>query len=320
MPIEIGRDGTIIRDRENSPAPQSEPIQIQRGGTIIRAQMSNRTNRPRYAAIAVVATVAVFLFVILLIALSPKSGSSPGNNAVSGNATANFSLAAAATPQETVHLEDANLEAAIRQQMGVNDDITPEEAAAVSELVITSGNIDSLKGIESFTNLHSLIIDECYGQPASARADYFNSVARGGRRVNKISDFTPLLALKRLDTLVIFCNNYTDLETIGQLVSLKTLRLSGQYIGYQPGDKIDDSDARPDPEKGDLKYLSGLSNLVELDISRNYVRDFTPLQSLTNLRRLNVYNESRHVDYSTLGWLAGSLDTLTKDGDWPLTQ
>ena len=224
-------------------------------------------------------------------------------------------------PPVVVSFIDDDLRIAVQEQLHLSGDITEADAAAVESLVITCGHIKSLAGIEAFTSLKSLVIDQCYGQQASARIAFFKNVAAGKVQVNAIMDFTPLLALQRLETLVIFCNTTTDLTVIGQLKTLKHLRLSGQYIGFEDGDPIDDADAQADPAKCSLYYLSFLTNLEELDISRNYVRDFTPLQNLSNLKKLNVSNngtKARPPKFDTLGKLQERLTLLTKNADWPL--
>ena len=162
-----------------------------------------------------------------------------------------------------------------------------ETAQKTTQLIITDGPISNLSGIEAFTNLEVLVLDPCYDQPVSTRKEYFEKVADNKQDVNSIVDFTPLLSLGKLRTLVIFCNTCTDIETISRLKTLTHLRLSGQYVGYENGDHKDDNDAYIAGNRGDLEDLARLTNLETLDLSHNYVVDFTPLQQLPKLRRLN---------------------------------
>lgn len=223
---------------------------------------------------------------------------------------------------ETVVFEDKRMEKAVKSYLGMDEDapIAAPDADKVQKLVITIGNIESISGIEKFTNLKTLVIDECFGKPVSARADFFKSVAEGKKHVNAIKDFTPLLQLKQLTSLIIFCNTYTDLETIGKITSLEQLRISGQYIGYETGDVIEDKNADVDIDVCSLLFLKDLENLKELDISRNYVRDFSVLENLRNLEKVNVAHNGTKAKPPVFATLGSLYSRTERKADWALNQ
>ncbi len=224
---------------------------------------------------------------------------------------------------QTVFLSDPTLDRAVKTSLGLswNEGVPLETAQKTTQLIITDGPISNLSGIEAFTNLEVLVLDPCYDQPVSTRKEYFEKVADNKQDVNSIVDFTPLLSLGKLRTLVIFCNTCTDIETISRLKTLTHLRLSGQYVGYENGDHKDDNDAYIAGNRGDLEDLARLTNLETLDLSHNYVVDFTPLQQLPKLRRLNATENgtnAREVINSTLDGLRKQAEVQT-EADWPLT-
>lgn len=89
-----------------------------------------------------------------------------------------------------VVFEDPNLEEAVRVTLGVSPGapITCEQASALKGLNASDEGIESLVGLEAFTQLRSLKLEE-----------------------NRISDLVPLAGLTQLAKLELTGNNITDL-------------------------------------------------------------------------------------------------------------
>ena len=87
---------------------------------------------------------------------------------------------------------------------------------------------------------------------------------------NQIKDIEPLFNLLNLKTLVIDANPLVSIEGINKLKKLEVLNLSGCKI------------------RTGFKALSGLDNLVSLDVTANNISNFEPFVSLNKLTYLNL--------------------------------
>ena len=90
---------------------------------------------------------------------------------------------------------------------------------------------------------------------------------------NDITDLTPLTGLTRLKRLYLGNNNIVSVAPLAGLTSLEELSLSD-------GNQV-----------GDLTPLSGLYNLIDLDLDRqegDVLTDISPLASLTALTELDI--------------------------------
>lgn len=112
---------------------------------------------------------------------------------------------------------DKNFESLIREEIKKpSGDIGVKDVKSITSLVLTSRNIMNLKGIEYFTNLHTLSLD-----------------------VNRIKDIKPLKTLTDLNYLGLSNNNITDISSLKDHKYLKRLFLLGNSIkNYKVLDNI----------------------------------------------------------------------------------
>ena len=137
--------------------------------------------------------------------------------------------------------------------------------------------IASLEGLQYFPNLTHLWIDNSQISslaPISNLINLVSLIVDNGQ--NSVSDLTPLLALNNLEFLYLQNGSLTEdmLQPITQLSKLKQLGL-----GYNAIE--------------DISFLSSLSGEIEeLWFIGNYVQDFSPIASLTSLKRFSGDNTS----------------------------
>jgi hypothetical protein len=113
-------------------------------------------------------------------------------------------------PNQAVNIPDANLKAAIEQQLGISSDPTCEQMQSLTQLTAEYSNIQSLEGLQYATSLTDLDL--------------------GG---NQISDIQPLVnnsGLGNGDTLDITCNKLDsgDMDNINALIN------RGVNVTYKP--------------------------------------------------------------------------------------
>jgi len=153
-------------------------------------------------------------------------------------------LAAAAAADTIVTFPDPNLEAAVRQALGIPAPapITSNDMLGMTELRAMDLGISDLGGLQYATNLEILRLD-----------------------ANNLRDLAPLAGLTRLWYLTIAHNStLEDLSPLAGLVNLELLLARSSGIVNISG-------------------LAGLSRLNELELSGNRVRDISALGGLTRL-------------------------------------
>ena len=172
--------------------------------------------------------------------------------------------------------EDANLEAAIRDALGLGSqgDLTCGLLDNLTTLTAASAGIVSLAGIENLTRLTALQI----------RGDSITDVSalRGlvgltslNLAANSITDISALSGLRSLTFLAINENgNITDISALSGLTSLRgTLWMHSNSIA-------------------DISALSELTNLTALNAWHNSITDLSALSGLTGLTALRLHINS----------------------------
>jgi len=144
--------------------------------------------------------------------------------------------------------------------------LSSKDLDAITTLELNNSKIKKIDGIEKFKSLTHLDISN-----------------------NSIADISLLSSLKNLTNLSAYGNAITDLSKIGDLNKLKYLNVSKN--------KLVDS-----TNKSVTKSISKLTNLTQLDISHNYLKNIDGLSSLTKLTELNLYDNAIH-DFTELGTL-----------------
>ncbi len=221
-------------------------------------------------------------------------------------------------PGTYVRIPDPNLRAAIAEVLGktLNEIITAEDMATLTDLTAIGKGIHSLEGLESATNLTVLRIGHNPISDLSPIAGltkiqelYFNDT--------QVADLSPLSGLRDLDTIGAAITHISNLEPLVGLTKLRKLDTIHSDI----------SDLSPlagltnltrlllyDCKATDLSPLKGLTKLRWLGFPHtNNITDFSPLSGLTELRHLDLF----HTEISDLSALAGlvNLETLILDAN-----
>ena len=191
----------------------------------------------------------------------------------------NFSQAQHGQPK-VVSIPDANLAAAIRQEIG--NSITTHTLLNLTRLEAPGRRIKNLTGLEHARNLKVLIL-----------------------YTNEISDISPLAALTQLTQLELRGNSITDLSPLAALTQLTGLGLGGNNI----------SDIFPLSTLKQLTWLdlvfnniseisplAALTQLTGLDLWYNNISDISALAKLTQLTGLGL-GANTISDISTLAEL-----------------
>lgn len=184
-----------------------------------------------------------------------------------------------------IAFEDDNLEAAVRQALGVSGSAdTVGDARRATALQIVDVTVANLEGLQYFTGLEVLRVSGGYDDQtaldlaplaslSNLRELYLNGAG--------IIDLTPLEELTGLEVLHVYRNFIHDVGPLSDLNALRTLYLYNNEIS-------------------DLSPLSQLTNLVDLNLFGNVVQDASHLAGLINLRTLYLDNNQ----VSNIGFMA----------------
>lgn len=190
------------------------------------------------------------------------------------------------TPQVEVSFSDNNLEIAIRELIGKEDEsfaVFNNDVDDITSLDLVGKDIISLDGLEHFTSLEHLDLED-----------------------NFVDDVTPLAELEHLEWLNLRNNQITDLAEIN-FDLLKDLPLTHLSLRHNVVDISEDVRIRisdisvlanftgltflelRDLQITDLSPIAGLTALTYLDISQNPFTDST-LSSISNMTKLTYLN------------------------------
>ncbi|RMB57246.1 leucine-rich repeat domain-containing protein [Tessaracoccus antarcticus] len=166
------------------------------------------------------------------------------------------------TPPAAITMPDVNLRECINDELGraATAAITKADAAKVTELACDAYGVGNLAGLENFTNLEVLWIDE-----------------------NNVKSLAPLKGLKKLEEFTAYDNNITDLTPLASLTSLLVVDVAGNaVVDVAPLSKLtrllyldltNNNVAKAAP-------LASLPNLEVLGLFENPVTDKASLQPL----------------------------------------
>ncbi|MCL0033828.1 leucine-rich repeat domain-containing protein, partial [Thermodesulfovibrionales bacterium] len=138
------------------------------------------------------------------------------------------------TPAEPVIFADPNLEAAIRERLGMEPHVP----------IYPSHLVQHFRGWHAFLSAHNRNISDLTG------LQYARGLERLFLRWNQIADLSPLSRLLKLEELLLDGNQVTDLSPLSGLVNLQRLGLIDNQIT-------------------DISPLLGLVNLQRLDLRGN---------------------------------------------------
>ena len=159
---------------------------------------------------------------------------------------------APAVGNEADWMPDANLRAAVRSALNLNnnDTLTQAGMANLTSLTARNAQISDLTGLEHATNLTSLDL-----------------------RDNTISDISALSGLTNLESLKLKGNGISSVSDLSGLTNLTLLNLKENNISS-------------------MSDLSGLTDLEHLRVDENSITDVQPLTSLVNLEKLWIAGNS----------------------------
>lgn len=165
------------------------------------------------------------------------------------------------------------------------DDFSVLQGLTKLEYLDVSGNhVTDISALAGMTELKELDLSETWSNDG-------------------IKDLTPLAGLTKLEVLNLNQCSGENYEVVTQLPNLKELDLT--YFGDAATDfsfigKMTTLEKLTLKYSGlmndDLKYLSGLNNLKELDLYGIYVSDPSPLHSLTGLEKLTIREDGVSAD------------------------
>ena len=194
-------------------------------------------------------------------------------------------------PLEVVSVPDANLAAAVKQEIGAS--ITTHTMLNLTSLWALNRQITDLTGLEHAHNLWVLNLgaDSIPGN-------------RGLVNSNAVSDFSPLEGLTRLAQLSLLKTPISDASALSKLTQLRVLVLDSTGI----------SDVAPlanliqlerlilggNPGISDIAPLANLTQLIALYIGHTGISDVTPLTNLTELLELDLNNTGISGDVAPL--------------------
>jgi len=205
-----------------------------------------------------------------------------------------------------IPFKDAQLEKAIKEALGIakNKPVTFGLAKGVTILMLSSKNIQDLSGLEYFSNLEELFLNDNFIVDLTPLACLknlivldlkFNDIVeinslQGLTKLkelylshNKISDITVVKGLTELKELWLSNNQIVVISAVGGLTELKLLWLSNNQIV-------------------DISAVKGLIQLIDLNLNHNQISDISALQGLTKLIALDLYS-NKISDLSALQWL-----------------
>lgn len=131
---------------------------------------------------------------------------------------------------EIVTFEDENLEASVRDALGVYDrDVYATDMETLETLSLSYSQISDLTGLEYASNLRHLYI---YGNEITDITPLkgLTELVHLDMEINNVSDISPLKNLTELETLWIDQNPIEDLSVLSNLPNLITLYLHGTNI------------------------------------------------------------------------------------------
>ncbi len=199
-----------------------------------------------------------------------------------------FCAAMPAKAEDPVYFPDANLKAAVVEELQKTDptitDPTPSDMLGLIYLDAERKNITDLTGIEYALNITILDLS---GNPISniSAISGLSNLTMLLMQYNQISDISAVSGLKNLKHLSLYRNQISDISPVSGLSNLTYLNLPGNHI-Y------------------DISPISSLSNLRSLNLGENQVTDITAVSGLTNLSTLRLH----HNDISNISAVSGIIN------------
>ena len=191
-------------------------------------------------------------------------------------------------------IHDDNLEAAVIDAVGGEENLTYENIAAIESLAVTNKGIQDLEGIQLLKGLKSLDLSNNKLQVIAQLGDLKDSLENLNLSGNLIEETGPLSLLTGLKTLDVSGNLIENAGGIANLTALTALNISGNIIK-------------------DSGAFEKLAALTELNISGNQIVDAGGIANLTALKPLDI-SDNRIEDSGAFEKLA-ALTALNISGN-----
>ena len=235
-----------------------------------------------------------------------------GNGGPAANSPAEASLAIEQAPK--VMIAGQEYSTALEQLDLSDQDLTDADLISLGEMTnLKELNLEGNSQISDLTPLSGLNTLESLALPIPSEVTDLSPIAglsglktlsiqenqSNAQPVSKIGDYSPIASLKNLEQLDLSVTNLKDLSFVSGLSGLKSLSLVGSL-------------ALPD-----LTALKDLSQLETLDIYAGGLGNPAGIEGLTQLRHLELGNESTAFQMRDLSVLSGlvNLEYLRVDAD-----
>ena len=259
------------------------------GGTAATVNVSGNFNDPdndtlTYTATSSTTSVATASVSGSQITITPvgKGSATITVTASDGKLTATQTISVnvnAANVSEEAWMPDANLRAAVRAELGLQEgeDLTQE---ALQRLTFFSAGgptphekISNMSGLEHATNLQSLYLTDNSISDISAVSG-LTSLTWLELQNNSISDISAVSGLTSLTVLELHGNSISDISAVSGLTSLTSLGL-GENSSIS-----------------DISAVSGLTSLTSLGLGFNSISDISAVSGLTSLSYIELHANS----------------------------
>ena len=208
-------------------------------------------------------------------------------------------LAAGSVWGEVVEIEDATLEASIRQalELGKEETITDSHLVNLTELVVVKvDSLASLSGLEYAINLQKLFVEYMFVDGHFALSNLaplsgLDKLQQLGLVGCQIEDISPLAGLSKLIRLDLRRNRIVQIPDLSALQNLVDLDLSQNQltqINGLEGVKV----YRLDLSDNQIENITALSKInphllkTRIDLSHNLVTDLQPLVDISDLSQI----------------------------------
>lgn len=225
-----------------------------------------------------------------------SSKNTAGESVFSTVATAKF-IENSQKPISLNKIVDDNLRACIEDHINY----IPTTLEELSYLQCEGRNINTLKGLEQFDGLLSLVLDSnsIYDITPVANLTSLTTLLISG---NQIADITSVADLTLLNIFAFTNNKITDISPLTNLTSLTELYFSfNQIIDITPVTSLTSLNILHfyNNQITDISPLANLTLLNQLNLSSNLISDISPVSSLPNLNTLR-FEHNQITDISPL--------------------
>ena len=206
-------------------------------------------------------------------------------------------------------IHDDNLEAAVIDAVGGEENLTYENIAAIESLAVTNKGIQDLEGIQLLKGLKSLDLSNNKLQVIAQLGDLKDSLENLNLSGNLIEETGPLSLLTGLKTLDVSGNLIENAGGIANLTALTALNISGNIIKDSGAFEKLAALTALNISGNQIADLGGLEKagmqLETLDAADNKVEDLAPLRNMESLINLNL--NGNMVKESSLAMLPVSI-------------